>query len=237
MMRPEPKSMTTRVEFKSKNGQTEHGELAEPSGNAKAPALIVIQEWWGVNDHIRSLVDRFAKEGFLALAPDLFHGKTTKDGVEAAKLLQDLDWGHAIEDVAGALAFLSSHTRYSGKVAITGFCMGGAVALASVAKLPALAAAVSFYGIPDPATDYSRVTAAIQGHFGKKDEHIRADYVLGLKSKLEKAGQGGGRSVEFHFYDAGHAFVNDTRPEVYNDEAAKLAWGRAVTFLKAHLAT
>jgi carboxymethylenebutenolidase len=224
--------MTHRIEFKSKNGQTEHGELAEPSGTGKAPALIVIQEWWGVNDHVRSLVDRFAKDGFLALAPDLYHGKTTKDGGEAAKLLQELDWGHAIEDVAGALSFLTSHPRYGGRAGITGFCMGGAVSLAAAAKVPGLSAAVPFYGIPDPSTDYSHVTAAIQGHYAKKDEHIKPDNALGLKAKLEKAG----KKVELHFYDANHAFVNDTRPEVYNAECAKTAWDRAVAFLKTNLA-
>jgi carboxymethylenebutenolidase len=109
--------------------------------------------------------------------------------------------------------------------------MGGAVALASAAKLTTLAAAVTFYGIPAPATDYSHLNAAVQGHFGKRDEYIASDYVLGLKSKLEKAG----KSVEFHFYDAGHAFVNDTRPEAYRGDAAKLAWGRAVAFLRTHL--
>jgi carboxymethylenebutenolidase len=224
--------MTQRIEFKSKSGQAEHGELAEPSGTDKAPALIVIQEWWGVNDHVRSLVDRFAKDGFLAFAPDLYHGKTTKDGGEAAKLLHALDWGHAIEDVAGAVSFLSAHPRCNGKVGITGFCMGGAVALAAAAKVPGLSAAVPFYGIPDPSTDYAQVTAAIQGHYAKKDEYIKPENALGLKAKLEKAG----KKIELHFYDTDHAFVNDTRPEVYDPACAKLAWERAVTFLKANLA-
>jgi carboxymethylenebutenolidase len=224
--------MTHRIEFVSKSGETERGELAEPSGSGKAPALVVIQEWWGVNDHIRSLVDRFAKEGFLAFAPDLYHGKTTKDAGEAASLLQGLDWGRAIKDVAGAVSLLASHARSSGKVGITGFCMGGAVALASAANVPGLSAAVPFYGIPDAATDYSRVTAAIQGHFGKKDDYIKSDHALALKGKLEKAG----KKMELHFYDTGHAFMNDTRPEAYSAEAAKLAWSRAVAFLKTNLA-
>jgi carboxymethylenebutenolidase len=224
--------MSQRIEFKSKSGHAEHGELAEPSGGGNAPALIVIQEWWGVNDHIRSLVDRFSKDGFLALAPDLYHGKTTKDAGEAAKLLGELDWGHAVETVAAAAAFLATHPRYNGKVGITGFCMGGAVTLAAAAKVPGLSAAVPFYGIPDPGTDYSQVSAVIQGHFAKKDEYVPTDRAVALKTKLEKAG----KKVELHFYDAPHAFVNDTRPEVYTPDAAKLAWERAVTFLKAHLA-
>jgi carboxymethylenebutenolidase len=224
--------MTQRIEFKSKSGQTEHGEIAEPSGGGRSPGLVVIQEWWGVNDHVRSLVDRFAKDGFLAFAPDLYHGKTTKDGGEAAGLLQALDWKRAIDEVAGAVAMLASHPRCTGKVGITGFCMGGAVSLAAAANVPELSAAVPFYGIPDPSTDFSRVACAIQGHFGKKDEYIKPDNALALKAKLEKAG----KKVELHFYDAGHAFVNDTRPEAYSAEAAQLAWGRAVGFLKQNLA-
>jgi carboxymethylenebutenolidase len=224
--------MTKRIEFSSKSGKTEHGEIAEPSGSAKAPGLLVIQEWWGVNDHIRSLVDRFAADGFLAFAPDLFHGKTTKDGGEAAKLVQTLDWKVAIEDVAGAAALLASHPRCTGKVGIVGFCMGGAVALASAAKVPGLSAAVPFYGIPDASTDFSGVSCAIQGHYAKKDQYIKPEYATALKDKLEKAG----KSVELHFYEADHAFANDTRPEVHDPAATKVAWVRAVTFLKSHLA-
>jgi carboxymethylenebutenolidase len=223
--------MTHRIEFKSKTGKTEHGEIAEPSGGGKSPALVVVQEWWGVNDHVRSLVDRFAKEGFLAFAPDLYHGKTTKDGSEAAALLQALDWKDAVADVAGAVAMLATHARSNGKVGITGFCMGGAVSLASAAEVPELAAAVPFYGIPDASTDYARVACPIQGHYAKKDEYIRPENAIALKAKLEKAG----KKVELHFYDAGHAFVNDTRPEAHNAEAAKLAWERAVAFLKQNL--
>jgi carboxymethylenebutenolidase len=224
--------MTQRIEFKSKTGQTEHGEIAEPSGSGKFPALVVVQEWWGVNDHIRSLVDRFAKEGFLAFAPDLYHGKTTKDGGEAAGLLQALDWKVAVSDVAGAVAMLASHPRSNGKVGITGFCMGGAVSLAAAANIPELSAAVPFYGIPDPSTDFGKVSCPIQGHYAKKDEYIKPDNAIALKTKLEKAG----KKVELHFYDAGHAFVNDTRPEAHDPEAAKVAWGRAVAFLKQNLA-
>jgi carboxymethylenebutenolidase len=223
--------MTQRVEFRSKSGEIEHGEIAEPSGAGKSPALLVIQEWWGVNDHIRSLVNRFAKEGFLAFAPDLYHGKITKDGGEAASLLKGLDWKRAVQDVAGAAAYLTSHPRSTGKVGITGFCMGGAVALAAAANVPELLAVVPFYGIPDAGTDYSKVTAAIQGHFGNRDDFVKPAYATALKDKLEQLG----KKIELHSYDAGHAFMNDTRPEAYDAASAKLAWERAVTFLKAHL--
>jgi carboxymethylenebutenolidase len=109
--------------------------------------------------------------------------------------------------------------------------MGGAVALAAAANVPGISAAVPFYGIPDAGTDYSKITAAIQGHFGNRDDFVKPAYATALKDKLEKLG----KKIEIHSYDAGHAFMNDTRPEVYDAEAAKLSWGRAVTFLKAHL--
>ncbi|MBN9163130.1 MAG: dienelactone hydrolase family protein, partial [Myxococcales bacterium] len=96
--------MTTRVTFKSKTGSDTSGELATPSGSDKAPAVVLIQEWWGVNDHIRDLADRLAAEGFLVVAPDLYHGKSTKDPAEAGKLMSELDAGAAVDDIAGAVA-------------------------------------------------------------------------------------------------------------------------------------
>ncbi len=223
--------MTTRVDFDSKNGTHIHGELKEPAGTGKAPALLVVQEWWGVNDHIRSLVDRFAEAGFLALAPDLYHGKTTKDAGEAGKLMGALDWKVAVEDVAGAFAFLEKHPRSNGKVGITGFCMGGAVALASAAQLPGLRAVVPFYGIPDASTDFSKLNGPVLGHFAKRDQYIPAAGAEGLGKRLRDAG----KSAEIHLYDADHAFVNDTRPEVYNAAEAKVAWERTLKFLHAEL--
>jgi len=221
----------TRIDFDSKNGEHIHGDLAVPTGEGKAPALLVIQEWWGVNDHVRSLVDRFAAAGFLALAPDLYHGKTTKDPGEAMSLLQALDWKKAIEDVAGALAYLGRHPRSNGKTGITGFCMGGAVALASAAQLAELGAVVPFYGIPDAKTDFSRLNAPVLGHFAKKDTHITVAAAEALGQRLRDAG----KRVEIQAYDADHAFMNDTRPEVYNASEAKLAWERTLTFLHAQL--
>ncbi len=223
--------MTKRIDLDSKNGEHIQGELAEPAGTDKAPAIIVIQEWWGVTDHIRSLVDRFAAAGFLALAPDLYRGKTTKDGSEAQKLLEGLDWKVAVDDVGGALELLKKHPRSNGKVGVTGFCMGGAVALASGAQLPELAAVVSFYGIPDASTDFSGLQAPVLGHFAKRDQHIPPAAADGLEKRLKAAG----KSVEIERYDADHAFVNDTRPEVYNPVEAKLAWDRTLAFFHKQL--
>ena len=223
--------MTTRIDFDSQDGRHLHGDLAEPSGSGKAPALIVVQEYWGVNDHVRSLVDRFAREGFVALAPDLYHGKTTTDAAEAMTLMQALDWKGAMQDVAGALAYLEKHPRSNGKVGITGFCMGGAVALTAGASVPGLAAVVPFYGIGDAATDFSKLNAPVLGHYAKKDEHIPPAAAEALEKRLKEKG----KKVIRHMYDAGHAFMNDTRPQAYDAASAKLAWERTIAFLHAEL--
>src|SRR5215813_2701533 len=115
-----------RTTFKAKNGKEVSGEIFEPSGTGKAPGLVLIQEWWGLTDHIRDLGQRFAKEGFLVLAPDLYHGKITKDPNEAGKMMTELDRDQAGSEVAGAVKALAEHARSTGKVGVTGFCMGGA---------------------------------------------------------------------------------------------------------------
>jgi carboxymethylenebutenolidase len=224
--------MTTRVSFKSRTGSEVSGELAEPSGSGQVPAVVLLQEWWGLNDHIRSLVDRMAKEGFLVVAPDLYHGKVTKDPAEASKLMSELDTLKAVEEIAGAVAYLKSHPRSNGKVGVMGFCMGGALSLASACHIEGLGAVVPFYGIP-PAdkVDYSKVTAPIMMHVAKNDEWVTVEKVEEVKKQLESRGH----PIEVHVYDAQHAFVNDTRPEVYHAENAKLAWERTVAFFKKHL--
>jgi len=225
--------MAEKLSFTSKSGAETTGAIALPPGGDKAPALIIIQEWWGLNDHIRSLVDRFAAEGFIALAPDLYHGTATKDPAVAGKLMTELEGDRSIDEIAGAAQYLLSHARSNGKVGITGFCMGGAFSFRAAANIPELSASVPFYGIP-PAekTDYSKVRAPIMAHFAGRDEYIDNKKAEDIKRQLEANGQ----SMQLFIYDAQHAFMNDTRPEVYNPEAAKLAWDRTIAFLKEHLA-
>lgn len=216
--------MTKRISFSGIEG-----ELAEPSGSNKAPCLVLVQEWWGVNDHIRDLAQRFAKEGFVVLAPDLYHGTVTEDAGEASKLMTELDTLAAVKEIGAAVAHLKEHPRSNGKVGVTGFCMGGALTLASVSHLPDVAAGVAFYGIP-PAekVDYARITAPVMMHVGKRDNWVTPARAEEVKAKVS--------SLELHVYDADHAFVNDTRPEVYDAASAKLAWDRTVAFFKKHLA-
>jgi len=224
--------MATRITFADESGSEKSGEIALPAGSGKSPAVVVIQEWWGINDHIRSLLDRLAAEGFVALAPDLYHGTVAKDAGEAAKLMQGLDWKTALGEIAGAVSFLAAHPRGSGKVGAMGFCMGGALAFAAACKVPALGAVVPFYGIPGPEhADLTKVTAPIQAHFAKRDDWAKASSAEEIKKQLEMRG----KSMELHVYDADHAFANDTRPEVHDPVSTKLAWGRAMAFLHQHL--
>ncbi|WP_437762270.1 dienelactone hydrolase family protein [Sorangium sp. So ce281] len=224
--------MSEKVSFPAKDGSSATGEIVWPKQGDKSPAVVLIQEWWGVNDHIRSLLDRLAAAGFIALAPDLYHGKTTKDAAEANRLMTELDKPRALEEIAGAARFLSAHERSTGKVGVIGFCMGGALSFAAAATIPELAAAVPFYGVPSPAPDYTRVKAPILAHFAARDGWATPAAAEAIQKELAARGQ----SMELHVYDADHAFANDTRPEVYAPEAAKLAWERSIAFLKQHLA-
>lgn len=225
--------MTTKVTFENKSGAVVNGVLAEPSGSAKAPSVVLIQEWWGINAHIESLAERLAKEGFLVVAPDLYHGKIAKDATEAGKLMTELDTLAAMKDIGGAVTFLKEHARGNGKVGVMGFCMGGALSFASACHVEGLSAVVPFYGTP-PAekVDYKKVTAPILAHFAKNDDWATVAKAEAIKSELDALG----KYMQLEVYDAGHAFVNDTRPEAYDEKSAKLAWQRSVDFLKKHLA-
>jgi carboxymethylenebutenolidase len=224
--------MTTKVELETKSGKKASGELVVPSGTGKAPCVVLIQEWWGLNDHIRSLLSRLAADGFVALAPDLYHGKVTADANEAGQLMTALDRGQALEEIEAAARFLRAHERSSGKVGVMGFCMGGSLSFRAVEASGEIACAAPFYGAP-PAAEYdaSKVKAPIEAHFAGRDQWATPANA----EKIQKAIEERGGEMTLHVYDADHAFVNDTRPEVYSPENAKLAWERALKFLHSHL--
>jgi carboxymethylenebutenolidase len=222
--------MTERVTFESRGGGEAVGEIALPSGADKAPCIVLVQEWWGVNDHIRSLLNRLAASGFVALAPDLYYGKVAANAAEAEQLMQSLDRPKALQEIAGAAQYLAAHERSNGKVGVMGFCMGGAMSFAAAAMVPGLSAVVPFYGVPGP-IDYSGVTAPIQAHFSAHDDWAKPSEGEAIKNQLEARGQ----SMELYVYDAQHAFMNDTRPEVYSAPNANIAWQRAISFLHKHL--
>lgn len=221
--------MASESKLSDQTGGELPGYLNASAGKGK-PSAILIHEYWGVNSQIRGMADRLAKEGFVVFAPDLFQGKIATDAGNAQKLMEQLDWKQAVADVQRAADALLS--RDPGvKVGVIGFCMGGAVALASAANNPKIKACVPFYGIPT-GTDLSKIKAKIQGHYARKDEWCSPERVDALERTLNHAGV----PAEIHRYDASHAFCNEKRPEVYSPKNAEVAWNRAVNFLRTELA-
>ena len=223
---------TTRVDFESRSGKKVSGELAVPAGAGKAPAVVVLQEWWGVNDHIRSILSRLAADGFLALAPDLYHGTVTKSAEEAGKLMQALDHEQALDEIEGAAMYLTGHERAGGRVGVMGFCMGGMLTFRSAERISDFSCAVSFYGAPPPDQyNVAKVRAPIVAHVARQDGWVTPELVETIRKNL--TARGGTMTV--HLYEADHAFFNDTRPEVYSPENAQLAWERTTKFLHQQL--
>jgi carboxymethylenebutenolidase len=212
------------------NGRTADGYLALPP-SGRGPGLLVIQEWWGLVDHIKDLAERFAKEGFVALAPDLYHGEKTKSPDQAGKLLMALNIAETAKDLRGAAKYLHARSEVQPKrVGAVGFCMGGQLALfAATAHPDVIGAAVDFYGIhPKVDPDVTKLSGPVLAHFGKRDKSVPESAAKALVERIKAAG----KTVEAYFYDADHAFFNDQRPEVYNRESAELAWVRTVEFLR-----
>jgi len=223
--------MGTAITYKRPDGGDAKGYLAN-AASGDSPGLVVVQEWWGLQDQIRGLCDRFALAGFDALAPDLYEGIVVPyhDSAAANKEMSSLNFIVATEQaVRGAVQYLG---RNGAKVGVTGFCMGGAIAIIGAARIPELKAAVAFYGIP-PAqvVDPADVRIPLQGHFADKDEWCTPKVVDDFEKGLVAAG----RSAAFFRYDADHAFVNEQRASVHDRAAAEQAWGRATEFLKIHL--
>jgi carboxymethylenebutenolidase len=217
------------------NGGTAHGYLRAPESGS-GPGLILIQEWWGLDDHVVDLVDRFAAAGFVALAPDLYGGKVAHDTDEAGALMQSLPAEQAARDLGGAVDYLLAHDAVtSPALGAVGFCMGGGFVLLLAAQQgDKIAAAVPFYGVGQGVPDeYSGITADVQGHYGDDDGFYPVDKAHEQEAEIRRQSQG---SVEFFYYPAGHAFMNDKdRMGTYDAENAALAWTRALAFLHEHL--
>jgi carboxymethylenebutenolidase len=219
------------VEFEA-NGGTAKGYLAEPDG--EGPGVVVLQEWWGLDDSVRRMVDRFAAEGFVALAPDLFHGETTEQPDEAQQKLMALSMDEAEKEMRGAVRYLLSHEKCTGQVGSVGFCMGGGLSVWAAASNPEVGAAVTYYYVmPHGKPDFSQIEAPVLGHFGTRDDFIAVDDAKALEAELQEAGV----EAAFEFYEgAGHAFANDhDRLGTYDEGHAKAAWDKTVGFLKQHL--
>ncbi|MEW6776069.1 MAG: dienelactone hydrolase family protein [Bdellovibrionota bacterium] len=217
------------IEFDRPDGKKCAGYLALPAKGEKAPGVVVIQEWWGLNDHVKSICDRLAKAGYRALAPDLYRGKVAKEQGEAAKLMSLTNFAEAADqDVRGALRYLK---QKGGKGAVLGFCMGGAITVAASVRVEECDAAVPFYGIPPASVaDAAKTHAPVQAHFANTDGWCTPQLV----DTYEKALQKSGVTFEVHRYDVQHAFFNDTRP-VYDKPSAEKAWERTLAFLKKYI--
>jgi carboxymethylenebutenolidase len=210
--------------FSRPDGKEISGYYAEPANGSTAPGVVVIQEWWGLNDQIRGVADRLAGAGYRALVPDLYRGEVAVEAQEAQHLMGSLNFGDAAgQDIRGAVQFLK---KGSAKVGVTGFCMGGALTLLVAVNVPEADAASTWYGFPPlEYIDPARIKMPLQGHFAKDDAFFP---IAGL-DPLEKKLKAGGVTFEFYRYDAGHAFANDTGHN-YKKEAADLAWGRMLEF-------
>ena len=223
--------MGEKVTFKG-NGAAASGYLARPAG--PGPGVIVIQEWWGLVPHITEVADRFAAEGFVALAPDLYHGKTTRSSDEAGKLMMSMRIDQAARDLAGAINYLQSQPGMTAKkVGTVGFCMGGALSLYAACANKDVGACVVFYGgHPNVKPDLAALNAPVLGIFAGKDGFVSPAAVADLDRQLNALG----KRHEFHTYaTADHGFFNDTRPEVFNAAAATDAWKKTIAFFRKEL--
>jgi carboxymethylenebutenolidase len=218
------------VEFPT-NGHQTQGYLATPS-SGKGPGIIVIQEWWGLVPHIKHVADRFAAEGFTALAPDMYHGKTADEPDGAGKLFMALNIAQAEKDLQGATKYLKAHSS-TAKIGVVGFCMGGQLALFAATLDPSIGACVNFYGIhPNVKPDYRKLAGPVLGLYAEKDGFVTPDVAKGVDKAIKDAG----KSSEIHVYPGvDHAFFNDTNTAAYNKPAAEDAWKRTLGFFRQHL--
>lgn len=207
--------------------------LAVPR-SGKGPGVMVLQEWWGLNENVKKICDRFAEAGYAALAPDLYHGQSASGPDEAGRLMMALNIEESARDLVAASEFLlSNHATQSKKIAVIGFCMGGQLALFSASLTENIGAVADFYGIhPNVQPDFSKVKAPILGIFAENDTFVNAEVVKKLEANLHAAGV----KTDFEtFKNVGHAFFNDSRPEVYNAEAAHKAWEKTLDHFKKYI--
>lgn len=223
--------------FKRPDGKTLNGYLAEPKAGKNAPGVVVIQEWWGLNDQIRGVADKLAGAGYRALVPDLYRGRSALEAKEAEHLMNGLNFADAAgQDVRGAVQYLKS--TGSKKAGVTGFCMGGALTLLAAVNAPEADAAVAWYGFPPlEYVDASKIKAPLMGHWATQDQF----FPIGKVDELEKKLRAANVKFEFHRYDAKHAFANETAdskglpPLKHDPKAAEQAWQRTLDFFAKNL--
>lgn len=231
--------MAQTIEFKRPDGQTVKGHLAEAA--QPLGAVVVIQEWWGLNDQIRGVAQRFAEAGLTALVPDLYRGKSTVEAEEAHHLMTGLNFGEAAQqDIRGAVQYLKGRKLGRGKVGVTGYCMGGALTVLSSTMVPEMDAGVIWYGLPPlEYVDASKIKAPLQAHWATQDGAFPIASVDGLEAKFKEANV----CYEGFRYLAHHAFANETaqgRNRIaitqYDAAWAQIAWDRTMRFFGTTLA-
>src|SRR3970282_339245 len=212
--------MGQMLSFKRPDGQDCNGYLASPAGSDKAPGVVVMQEWWGLNDQIKSVAERLASLGYRALVPDLYKGKVALDVAEAQHMMTNLNSGDAAnQDVRGAAQYVK---QSSAKVGVVGFCMGGALTVLSAMYVKEANACSSWYGFPpDQAGDVRTIRTPLQLHLSEEDALFAPENARALEVKLRE----GKVPFECYWYKAGHEFFNE-KGQNYNPECAKLAWER-----------
>ena len=224
--------MGTTISFNRPDGKKVDGYVAEPAAKANAPGIVVIQEWWGVNEQIRGVANRLAAAGYLALVPDLYRGKSVVEAEEAHHLMTGLNFGDAAsQDIRGAVQFLKAQSR---KVGVTGFCMGGALTLLAMCMAPEVDAGVVWYGCPPlEYIDATKIKVPLQAHWATQDQFFPIATIDQLQDKLHAANV----SHEFYRYLAHHAFANETAvgphriPETQYDPVwSQQAWDRTFRF-------
>ena len=209
------------------------GFLAYSEGEPQRPGLVVLQEFWGLNNHIKDVTRRLAAEGFVALAPDMYDGKVTTDATEARQLLMSLDQAAALQKLHGAVDYLKANANFvKDRIGVIGFCMGGFLALNLACHNRDIRVATPFYGRIPPDSVLENLTAPVLYFFGEQDHHLPAADVDRLEQFIKRTGRAGG---VVRYPQADHAFFNDTRKEVYREEDARDAWGKALSFLRTYL--
>jgi carboxymethylenebutenolidase len=221
----EEEIMGEQITFERPDGKECSGYYAEPDVGSSAPGVVVIQEWWGLNTQIKGVADRLAENGYRALVPDLYRGDITLDAAEAEHMMGDLDFADAAtQDIRGAVRYLKES---SPKVAVHGYCMGGALAVLAAVYVGEADAVVCWYGVPpEEAADTRKIGVPFQGHFALEDDSFPPQQVDALEERLKE----GNVDYEFYRYQAGHAFGNENN-EDHDPEATRLAWRRTLDFL------
>jgi carboxymethylenebutenolidase len=227
-----PERVRARMVRYPHDGEKVPAYLARPAQAGTFPGVVVIQEWWGLEPHIQDVTRRFAQEGFIALAPDLYRGKIAKEPSEAEKLMMALNREKAVREVLSGVGYLKGMKGCTGKVGVVGFCMGGGLALLAALRSGGVSACVDFYGaVPDPLDQVKHLECPLLGIFAEKDTWVPVAAVRSLEERLRAFG----KQFQVHIYPGvDHAFFNDTRP-LYNAQAAQDAWQKTLAFFRQHL--